>query len=152
MKVANFEDIQAEFMRRAEAAIYCNVATVDPQGRPRSRVLHLVWEGTTGWVITKPDSPKARDLQHNPQVSIAYFHDPYKPLYIEATTKWVTDVDEQWRVWHLYKTIPLGWDLEPHYGSIENPLFGLLKFIPWRIELAQLGEKSLVWQMDSTET
>ena len=42
MEVTQFEDIQAEFMARAQQAIYCNVATVDRKGRPRSRVLHLV--------------------------------------------------------------------------------------------------------------
>ena len=52
MEVAQFEDIQTEFMNRAQQAVYCNVATVDRQGRPRSRVMHVIWDGPIGWVIS----------------------------------------------------------------------------------------------------
>jgi hypothetical protein len=43
MDIQNFEEIQAEFMARAQKSIYCNVATVDLKGCPRSRIMHLVW-------------------------------------------------------------------------------------------------------------
>lgn len=76
MEITHFEDIQAEFMARAQQAVYCNVVTVDRKGRPRSRVMHLIWEGPVGWVI----------------------------------------------------------------------YFGLLRFAPWRIELAELGKESLIWR------
>lgn len=52
MEVSQFEQIQSEFMDRAQQAVYCNVATVDLKGRPRSRVTHLIWGGPIGWVIT----------------------------------------------------------------------------------------------------
>src|SRR5574338_146343 len=136
MEVSQFEDIQAEFMTRVQQAVYCNVATVDPRGRPRSRVMHLVWDGPIGLVITWPASPKARHLAHNPHVSIAYISEPMKPVYIECTAAWVTETTEKLRIWELYKTIPLGFDLTPHYGMIENRLFGILQFTPWRVELA----------------
>jgi len=52
MEVTNFEEIQTEFMERAQQAIHSgNVATVDSKGRPRSRGVHGVWDGPTGWVI-----------------------------------------------------------------------------------------------------
>src|SRR5260221_3447683 len=71
MEVARFEDIQTEFMHRAQKAVYCNVATVDRKGRPRSRVMHVIWEGPMGWVITWPESHKAKHLANNPYVSLA---------------------------------------------------------------------------------
>jgi hypothetical protein len=146
MQATSFEALQAEFMTRVQQAVYCNVATVDLKGRPRSRVMHLVWEGSTGWVVTWPESPKARHLANNHHVSIAYLSDPRKPVYVESTAEWITTTEEQLRVWELYKTIPLGFDLTPHYGTIEHKFFGLLRFRPWRIELAELWKESLIWR------
>lgn len=148
MEVSQFEDIQAEFMNRAQQAVYCNVATVDLKGRPRSRVMHLIWDGPIGWVITWPESRKAQHLANNPHVSIAYISNPMKPAYVECTAKWVDEVEEKLRIWELHKTIPppLGFDPAGGYGTIENKYFGLLKFSPWRIELAELHAESLIWR------
>lgn len=151
IEVKDFSEIQAEFMHRAQQAVYCNVATVDQKGRPRSRVMHVVWDGPMGWVITWPQSYKAKHLAHNPHVSLAYISNPLKPIYAECTAAWVTDPQEQWRIWNLHKAIPppLGFDPTPHYSSIEGQYFGLLQFTPWRIELAELGKDSVVWRLSS---
>jgi len=148
IEVKDFSEIQAEFMQRTQQAVYCNVASVDLKGRPRSRVMHVVWDGPMGWVITWPQSHKAKHLANNPHVSLAYISNPLKPIYAECTATWVNDRQEQWRIWELHKTIPppLGFDPTPHYGSIEGQYFGLLQFVPWRIELAELGKDSLVWR------
>jgi len=148
MEIAQFEDIQAEFMARVQQAIYCNVATVDPKGRPRSRVMHVVWDGPIGWVITAPWSHKARHIAANPYVSLAYINNPMKPVYADCTAVWVQDASEQRRVWELHKTIPppLGFDPAIGYVGIEDRNFGLLQFTPWRIELAELKSESLIWR------
>ncbi len=148
MEITRFEDIQTEFMARAQRSVYCNVATVDPKGRPRSRVMHLVWDGPVGWVITRPDSHKAKHLSKNAYVSIAYISEPLKPVYAECIAAWVTDTGEKHRIWELHKSLPppLGFDPEPHYGTIEHQYFGLLQFTPWRVELAELGKESLIWR------
>ena len=148
MEISRFEDIQVEFMQRAQQAVYCNVATVDSKGRPRSRVMHLVWDGAIGWVITWPESHKAKQLANNPHVSIAYIAQPLKPVYVDCVAAWVNETDEKLRIWELHKTLPppLGFDPTPHYGTIEHKYFGLLRFNPWRIELAELGKESLIWR------
>ena len=148
MEIVQFEDIQDEFINRLQQAIYCNVATVDPQGRPRSRVMHVIWDGPMGWVITSPGSHKGRHLTGNAYVSLAYISNPMKPVYIDCVAEWVHTVEEQLQVWELHKRIPppLGFDPTPHYGTIEHEHFGLLKFTPWRIELAELGTESLIWR------
>ena len=153
MEIKKFADIQEEFMTRAQKAVYCNVATVDPKGRPRSRVMHLVWDGPIGWVITWPESHKAKHLAGNPHVSIAYISEPLKPVYVEATAAWVTDDDEKHRIWELHKSIPppLGFDPEPGYGSIHHKYYGLLRFTPWRVELAELYKESLIWRPTVSE-
>jgi len=148
MNVDTFEEIQAEFMRRAQQAVYCNVATVDLKNRPRSRIMHVIWDGHIGWVITWPASHKAKHLVNNPHVSLAYITESLKPAYAECIAEWVEDVKEKLRIWELHKTLPppLGFDPMPHYGNIENQYYGLLRFTPWRIELAELGKESLVWR------
>ncbi len=148
MEIRRFEEIQNEFMARAQKCIYCNVATVDLKGRPRSRIMHLVWDGPIGWVITWPESHKARHLANNPHVSIAYIGEPLKPVYVECTAAWVTDPSEKQRIWELHKSIPppLGFDPGPSYGSIKHKYYGLLRFTPWRVELAELHKESLVWR------
>ena len=148
MEVVRFEDIQNEFMHRAQNAVYCNVATVDRKGRPRSRVMHVIWEGPMGWVITWPESHKAKHLANNPYVSLAYVTEPKKPIYVEGIAAWVQEVVEQQRIWDLHKAIPppLGFDPTPHYGTIQHKYFGLLRITPWRVELAELGSESLIWR------
>lgn len=151
MRVATFHDLQTEFLERVNNAVYCNMATISPENRPRSRLVHPVWEESTGWIISWPKTPKTRHLAHNQYVSLAYVQDINKPVYIEATAEWLTDRDEQWRVWNYYKSVPppMGFDPEPHYGDIDHEYFGLLKLTPWRIELYTLGGESIIWQTNS---
>ena len=148
MEIMHFADIQTEFMARAQQAVYCNVATVDSKGRPRSRVMHVIWEGHIGWVITAPWSYKRRQIAANPYVSLAYISNPMKPVYADCTAAWVEGRAEQLRVWDVHKTIPppLGFDPALGYDSIEDKNFGLLQFTPWRIELAELKAESLIWR------
>jgi general stress protein 26 len=153
MEIDQFEQIQEEFMARAQKSIYCNVATVDTKGRPRSRIMHLVWDGPIGWVITWPETHKAKHLANNPHVSIAYIGEPLKPVYVEATADWVVDRIEKQRIWELHKSIPppLGFDPEPGYGTIDHMYYGLLRFTPWRVELAELKKESLIWRPGEKE-
>jgi general stress protein 26 len=150
VEVADFAEIQNEFMARIQKVVYCSMATVDRQNRPRSRMLHPVWDGPIGWVITKPDSHKAHHLAHNPYVSLAYINseDIDKPVYVDAIAEWVEAAGEKQRIWQLHQTIPpgLGFDPHPYYGSIENPLYGLLRFTPWRIELGDLKNGPIIWR------
>jgi hypothetical protein len=112
--------------------------------------MHLIWDGPVGWVITRPGSHKAKHLANNPHVSIAYIREPLKPVYVECTAAWVVEPAEKLRIWALHKTMPppLGFDPEPHYGSIDHQYYGLLQFTPWRVELAELAKESLIWRPD----
>ena len=148
MEVTDFRDMQAEFMNRTQHAVYCNVATVDLKNRPRSRVMHVVWDGPIGWVITWPESHKPRHLDNNPYVSFTYMSNPYKPVYIDYRSHWQQEISEKQRIWELHKTLPppLRFDPTPHYGTIDHKYYGLLWFTPWRIELAELERESLIWR------
>jgi hypothetical protein len=103
MEVILFAEIQSEFMERIQNAIYCSMATVDFKGRPRSRIMHPIWDGPIGWVISRRGSHKATPP-------------------------------------------PLGFDPQPHYGTIHHPYFGLLRLTPWRIELGDLQSEPIIWR------
>lgn len=140
-------------MRRVSQAVYCNFATVDRNNRPRSRIIHPIWEGETVWIITRQNSPKARDIEHNPHVSLAYIHESQKPVYVDCTATWANDPLEKQRIWELIKATPppLGYDPGLFFSGIHDPNFGLLKLAPWRIELYNLNGESVVWRLREQE-
>jgi general stress protein 26 len=148
MEVARFEDIQAEFMARVSQAVYGIMATVDHKNRPRSRVMHPIWEGRIGWVISWPASHKAKHLARNPAVSLAYMPDKATPVYVDAIAEWIDKAEDQQRVWDLHAATPppLGFDPQPHYGTINHHYYGVLRLTPWRIELGNLGGEPLIWR------
>jgi hypothetical protein len=65
------------FVDMAHQIVWCTVATVDAQGRPRSRVLHPIWEWDgqtlTGWVGTGPTPVKRAHLEASPFLSCNYW-------------------------------------------------------------------------------
>jgi general stress protein 26 len=148
MEVTRFDELQPEFINRVRRAVYCNMATVDQNDRPRSRMMHPIWDGPIGWVITSPQSHKAKHLQRNPYISLAYIYDIEKPVYVDCLAEWISDVQEKERIWKLHKDTPppLGFDPQPHYGSIEHVHYGLLKFVPWRCELGNLYGEPIIWR------
>jgi hypothetical protein len=147
IKVADLAEIAGEFVERAHKIVWCNVATVDGHGRPRSRVMHPVWEGTTGWITTRRGSPKTRQLAQHPFVSLAYVADIANAVYADCAAQWVDDPHERARVWALIAGLapPVGFDPAPMYISPDDPGFGLLKLTPWRIELSALPDARRVW-------
>lgn len=152
MEIQAFSEIEAEFFMRIEKAVYCNMATIDRVDRPRSRMMHPIWEFTDsipiGWVISWPQSHKAKHLARNPYVSLAYIREKSKPVYIDCKAQWVNGIQEQQRIWELHRATPppLGFDPQPHYGDRYHPFFGLLKFTPWRIELGNLDGEPIIWR------
>ena len=147
--VASFAEIEADFIERVHGAVWCNVATLDARNRLRSRILHPIWEGLTGWLCTRRHSPKAAHLAHHPYVSLAYIADVVRPVYAECVAEWDDDLATRRRVWELYRAAPppLGYDPAPIFHAADHPDFGVLKLTPWRIELGDMmGEQSRVWR------
>lgn len=151
MDVASFADMRDEFMRRVARIVWCTVATVDRKGRPRTRILHPIWEGSTGWIATGRRSLKARHLEKNPYISLTYWDPQHELISAECRAEWEDRADEKRRVWDLFKSTPppLGYDPAIIWKGPEDPSFGLLKLSPWRIELATpapAGLEQLVWR------
>lgn len=153
MDVASFAEIEQEFMARVRRIVWCSVATVDRQGRPRQRILHPIWEGTTGWIATGRHTLKTKHLAKNPYVSLSYWDPQHQQIYVDARAEWDDAPVTKQRIWDLYKSTPppLGYDLKMIWQSPEDPTLGILKLTPWRIELYGLadlpaGKPPLVWR------
>jgi hypothetical protein len=148
-EVADFAEIEAEFVARVSALVWCNMTTVDTIGRPRSRIVHPVWEGAIGWMTSRPTSHKAKHLAVNPYVSIAYV-DVVKPVYVDCKAEWVEDTAEKTRVWEWMKSIPAPYGFDPAIvfkGGPDDYASGFLKLIPWRVEVATFPTgPNLVWR------
>jgi len=154
MDVASFSDIADELQGRVSRIVWCSVATVDRKGRPRTRLLHPIWEGAIGWIATGRQSHKAKHLAGNPNVSLSYWDQEHQQVYVDATAAWVDDQAEKVRVWELYKNTPPPYGYDPQIiwsSGPDDPTYGLLKLTPWRIELFSLrdmitGAESKVWR------
>jgi len=156
MRVSTFAEIEDGFIARAHKMVWCNVATVDAEGRPHSRILHSIWDGPTGWIATRRHSPKARELQKNPYVSLAYIADVVRPAYADCLARWEDDLTLKRHVWNLFLAAspPLGYDPAPIFGAVDAPDFGLLRLTPYAIELGDVsgqGERRMVWQAATME-
>jgi general stress protein 26 len=154
MEVASFSAIEDEFHRRVSRIVWCTVTTIDTAGRPRSRILHPVWEGSTGWIATSRNSLKARHIEQHPYVSCSYWDQQHRQVYAECKASWDDRPTEKQRVWDLVKNAPPPVGYDPAMFWPAGPTsseFGALKLEPWRIELYSLadlaaGKPSQVWR------
>ncbi len=156
MDVESFAEIEKEFSERTQRIVWCTVATVDRKGRPRSRILHPIWEGTTAWILTERNSFKAKHLAVNPYVSLSYWDPEQKQVYAECRAEWAT-AEEKKRIWDLCKSTapPVGYDPGLFFqDGPDSPEFGVLKLTPWRIEISAIadmaqGKPPLVWRQNA---
>jgi len=143
-EVTSFAEIETEFIGRVHTMVWCSLATLDTMNRLRSRILHPIWEGATGWASARPHSLKAKHIAHCSYVSLAYIADIPRPVYVDCTAEWETDGNVKQHVWDLFKKTPppAGFDLANIFNSVNDPEFGVLKFTPWRIELFDIADAS----------
>lgn len=141
--VKSFDEIAAEFNKRVARIVWCTMATVDRKGRPRTRIIHPIWEGPVGYIGTGRHSLKEKHLAQTPYASFTYWDPVHEQIYIDAKTEWLDDVADRKRVWELYKSTPppLGYDPGMIWrDGPESEDFGVLKLTPYRIELWSLSQ------------
>jgi hypothetical protein len=135
--------IAPAFVEMAHQIVWCAAATVDPQGRPRSRVLHPIWEwdGTRlrGWIATDPSSTKRAHLDATPFLSCTYWTPSHDTCTAECHTAWKLDDDTRTAVWRRFADgpAPVGYDpsIIPGWDSPVSPRFGVLELTPWRLRV-----------------
>jgi hypothetical protein len=143
----SFAALEEEFLRFTRAIVPCTATTVDARGRPRSRMLHPIFEVVdgrpVGWVVTSKTPVKAAHLAANPHMACAYWSPAQNTVFVDCLARWVEDAETRRRVFDLFQSTPppLGYDLSG-FGADgpDNPLFTPLRLDPWRIQVMR-GEE-----------
>ena len=135
--------VDHSFIEVAHRIVWCTVATVDRHNRPRSRILHPLWEheadGLVGWITTRPTPLKLAHLDHSPYVSCSYWDATHDVAVAECHAEWVGDIDTKAHAWDLFRNAaePLGHDPYKIWpDGPGNPDAGVLRLTPWRIRVA----------------
>ena len=138
-----FNEIAPAFVEMAHSIVWCTAATVDTKGRPRSRVLHPIWEWNdddlTGWIMTGPTPIKLAHLEASPHLSCNYWTQSHDTCVAECRAQWANDGVTKQMVWDLFANgpAPVGYDpsIIPGWDNPESPGFAVLKLDPWRLRV-----------------
>jgi general stress protein 26 len=137
-----FEDLQADFLRLTAEIVWCSVTTVAADNRPRSRILHPIWElvdgRPVGWITTRRTPLKAAHLRHSPCVTCAYWRPSHDAVLVDCLATWQDSPEQKQRVWSLFTTTPppLGYDPGTIWpGGPTDPDYSVLKLEPERIQI-----------------
>lgn len=141
--MSTLADTAPAFVDMAHRIVWCTVATVDTDGKPRTRILHPIWEwdedaGTlTGWIATSPNSPKAKHLAAVPELSLTYWDASHDTATADCTATFVDD-KRAW-LWDTFKNAgpPVGYDpaIIPQWENPDSPEFGALRLDPHRLRV-----------------
>lgn len=136
-------EVAPSFVAMAHRIVWCTVATVEPSGRPRTRILHPIWEfddgRLTGWIATTPQSLKATHLDHQPVVSLTYWDPTQDTCTADCVTAWEVDDEARRAGWDRFANgpEPVGYDprLIPAWTDPEAEAFGILRLDPFRLRV-----------------
>ncbi len=154
------EEIAPAFVEMAHQIVWCSAATVDREGRPRSRVLHPIWDWDgrelVGWIGTGPTPTKRAHLEKSPHLSLNYWAPTQDTCVAECRASWAFDHETRTRVWDLLKNAPspVGYDpaIIPGWDDPTCDAFAALRLEPWRLRvfpgtvLIGQGGDVLTWQ------
>jgi hypothetical protein len=138
------ERIAPAFVDMAHSIVWASVATVDSDGRPRTRILHplWLWDGSslTGWIATVPTKLKHEHLAAHPEISISYWTPTQDTCSAECLTQWYLDDDTCTAVWDMFKAAaaPVGYDpaMVPQWrGGPTSDDFAALRLSPTRLRV-----------------
>ena len=136
--MSELERVAPAFVEMAHRIVWGVTATVGADGRPRTRVLHPIWEWDgerlTGWIATSPRSPKAADLAHQPEVSITYWAPDQDTCTVDAHAVWELELEQKRAGWARFAEgpPPVGYDpsIIPGWDGPESDAFGILRLEP----------------------
>lgn len=160
----SLEAVAPAFVDMAHQIVWASVATIDRRDRPRSRVLHPIWQWDgstlTGWVATGPTPLKRAHLERSPHVSVNYWTQSQDTCVAECRSEWCFDLPTRERIWRLFEETPapVGYDpaIIPGWEKPSDDAFAVLKLAPWRLRvfpgsvLMGQGGEVLTWQEDGS--
>lgn len=158
--MSDLASVAPPFVAMAHRIVWATAATVGSDDRPRSRVLHPIWEWDgarlVGWIATGPTPIKRAHLDHSPHVSLNYWAPSHDTCVAECTTTWAFDMATRTRVWNLLTDAPppVGYDpsIIPTWDGPESETFAVLRLDPWLLRvfpgtvLSGQGGEVLTWR------
>ena len=142
--MSSYEQTCTAFVEMAHRIVWCAAATVDGAGRPRSRILHPLWQwdGTTlvGWIATGPTPVKRAHLDRSPYLSLNYWAPNHDTCTADCRAEWLPDDEDRVRVWDLFEhgPEPVGYNpaMIPAWkdGPL-SPAFMPLRVEPWHLRV-----------------
>lgn len=137
------KDVAPAFVEMAHQIVWASAATVDTKGRPRSRILHPIWqwdgESLVGWIATGPTPLKRAHLNANPYISLNYWAPSQDTCVAECKATWAFDDETRTMVWNLFLNAPepVGYDpkIIPQWTSPTCEAFAALRLEPWRLRV-----------------
>lgn len=131
------------FVAMAHQIVWCSAATVDRQGRPRTRILHPIWEWKesqlVGWIGTGPTPAKRAHLNAHPYMSLSYWSPSHDTCVADCRATWAFDDATRTQIWDLFRTAPapVGYDpqIVPGWGSPTSEAFAVLRLEPWQLRV-----------------
>jgi hypothetical protein len=131
------------FVSMAHRIVWATVATVDGRDRPRTRILHPIWEwdgeDLVGWVATGPTPVKRAHLAAHPVASVNYWVPTHDTCSADVDVTWAFDEETRIRVWALFKNAPepVGYDpaIVPGWTGPTSESFAVLRFAPRRLRV-----------------
>jgi hypothetical protein len=156
-------EVAPAFVEMAHRIVWCSAATVDTKGRPRTRILHPIWQwdgsSLVGWVATSPTSLKQAHLGASPYISVNYWAPTHDTCTAECQATWVFDDEGREMVWNLllHGPEPVGYNpaIVPAWKSPKSEAFAALRLEPWRLRvfpgsvLMGQGGEVLTWRGSS---
>lgn len=154
------QEVAPAFVEMAHRIVWCTVATVDSKNRPRSRILHPIWQWDgdqlIGWIGTGPTPTKRAHLDAHPYMSLTYWTPTHDTCVAECRATWAFDDETRTMVWNLFKhaPAPVGYDpaIVPAWSGPTAPAFAAVRLAPWRLRvfpgsvLMGQGGTVLTWQ------
>ena len=158
--MSDYRKVAEAFIAMAHKIVWCTAATDDAQGRPRSRVLHPIWEMVddqlVGWIATGPTPIKQAHLEASPYISCNYWAADQDTCVAECKASWIFDAEGKQAVWDKFVNgpAPVGYDpaIIPGWDNASSEAFAGLRLEPWRLRVmpgaVMMGGEgeTLVWQ------
>ena len=151
--------VAEQFIAIAHRVVWCTLSTVDRRNRPRSRIVHPVWEvregSLHGLVATRPTPLKLAHLAHAPHVSCTYWDPAHDVAIAECAARWLDEADRQ-AAWERIARAPAPAGYDPATiwpDGPTSPEFAVIGLEPWRVSAASAaalarGERAAVWRAE----
>jgi hypothetical protein len=141
--MSELKRVATSFIEIAHAIAWCSAATVDRKGRPRSRILHPIWEwdgaSLVGWVAAFPTALMRGHLNNNPYMSCTYWAETQNTCTAECNAELLFDDETRIDVWQKFKQAPppVGYDpgVIAHWTAPTSDAFAVIRLDSWRLRV-----------------